>query len=40
LNDPLNSKQAKQYGVHESFVKVNLSPSQLAGMVKKHLSTT
>jgi CheY-like chemotaxis protein len=37
LNDPLNAKQAKQYGVHDSFVKVNLSPNQLAGMVKKHL---
>jgi CheY-like chemotaxis protein len=39
LTDPLTEKQAEQYGVSGFFVKVNLSPNQLAGAVKEHLST-
>jgi CheY-like chemotaxis protein len=37
LTDPINKQEAKQYGVSDSFVKVNLSPNQLAGIVKKHM---
>jgi CheY-like chemotaxis protein len=39
LTDPLTEKRAEQYGVSGFFVKVNLSPNQLAGAVKEHLST-
>jgi CheY-like chemotaxis protein len=39
LTDTLTEKQAEQYGVSGFFVKVNLSPNQLAGAVKEHLST-
>jgi DNA-binding response OmpR family regulator len=36
LSEPITSDESKKYGVIQSFIKVNLSPADLASNVKKY----
>ncbi|MHB1865346.1 MAG: response regulator [Candidatus Saccharimonadales bacterium] len=36
LSNPISPKDSKKFGVVHSFIKVNLSPSDLAAVVKKY----